>query len=153
MTFSVAIIGSFRRHYNIIVRTAEEFSSLGVRVSSPVVSRIINPGASYVRFETDSPHASDEVIQAATLRKILASDVVYVVAPGGYVGVTTCYELGRAHERRIPTYFADVPRDLPIEVPPGSVLGVHDLVREMSAGTALLRPARSFRRQVCSQAA
>lgn len=51
-----------------------------------------------------------------------------MVAPGGYVGVTTCYELGRAHGRRIPTYFSDVPRDLPIEVPPGSVLSVRDLV-------------------------
>lgn len=53
MTFSVAIIGSFRRHYDIITRTVEEFSSLGVRINSPVISRIINPGASYVRFVTD----------------------------------------------------------------------------------------------------
>jgi hypothetical protein len=132
MTFSVSIIGSFRRYYETVVLTAKEFESMGVRVSSPAISRIVNPRARFVRFEVDSPQSSDQLIQAVALDKILGSDLVYVVAPSGYVGRSTCYELGRVHERHIPIYFSDIPRDLPIAVPPGSVLGVHDLVRKVS---------------------
>jgi hypothetical protein len=132
MTFSVSIIGSFRRHYEAVALTVKEFVSLGLVVRSPAISRIINPGARFVRFEIDSVQSPDQLIQAAALHKILGSDLVYVVAPGGYIGRTTCYELGRVHERRIPTYFSELPEDLPIEVSPGSVLGVRDLVREVT---------------------
>jgi hypothetical protein len=132
---SVSIIGSFRQYYSQATLAVKEFESLGVNVRSPVVSRIVNPGDEFARFETDPPQSSDQFIQATTLKKILSSDLVYVVAPGGYVGRTTCYELGRVHERSIPVYFSAPPRDLPIEVPPGSVLGVHDLVRRIK-GTA-----------------
>jgi hypothetical protein len=133
---SVSIIGSFRQYYPQAALAVREFESLGVNVRSPVVSRIVNPGDEYARFETDPPQSSDQLIQATTLEKILSSDLVYVVAPGGYVGRTTCYELGRAHERSIPVYFSAPPQDLPIEIPPGSVLCVHDLVRQ------IMRPAR-----------
>jgi len=139
MSFSVSIIGSFRQNYDAVIQVAEEFESLGVTVSSPAVSRIINPGAGFVRFETDSPWLPDQLIQAAALRRILSSDLVYVVAPGGYVGITTCYELGRVQECRIPTYFSAAPRDLPIAVPPESVVGVRDLVRRVGREPA--RPA------------
>lgn len=125
---SVSIIGSFRQYYPQATLAVKEFESLGVNVISPVVSRIVNPGDEYARFETDPPQSSDQLIQATTLEKILSSDLIYVVAPGGYVGRTTCYELGRVHERSIPVYFSAPPLDLPIEIPPGSVLCVHDLV-------------------------
>jgi hypothetical protein len=128
---SVSIIGSFRQYYAQATLAVEEFESLGIHVRSPVVSRIVNPGDEFARFETDPPQSSDQLIQAMTLDRILGSDLVYVVAPGGYVGRTTCYELGRVHERSIPVYFSAPPRDLPIEVPPGSVLSVHDLVRKI----------------------
>lgn len=80
MTFSVSIIGSFRQHYEGIVLSVKEFESLGVTVNSPAISKIINPGARYVRFQINSPQSSDQHIQAATLDKILGSDLVYVVA-------------------------------------------------------------------------
>lgn len=128
---SVSVIGSFRQHYPEVALAVREFESLGITVRSPVVSRIVNPGDSYVRFETDPPDSSDELIQAQTLGKILGSDAAYVVAPLGYVGRTTCYELGRVQERSIPVYFSAVPRDLPIVVPPGSVLRAHDLGRRL----------------------
>ncbi len=128
-TATVSVIGSFRQFYPQVALAVKEFRSLGITVRSPAVSRIINPGGDYARFETDSPGSPDESIQAATLEKILNSDLAYVVAPGGYLGRTSCYELGRIHERSIPVYFSAVPRDLPIRVPPGSVLSVRDLAR------------------------
>jgi hypothetical protein len=130
---SVSIIGSFRNYYPDVSRTVRAFEALGITVRSPVVSRIINPGADFPRFETDCPQSSDLYIEAVTMEKIFASDLVYVVAPGGYVGRTTCYELGRVHERAIPVYYSAPPRDLPIEIPPGSVLSVPDVVHALLA--------------------
>lgn len=130
---SVSIIGSFRQHYPLVARAARELAALGITVRSPKICRIINPGSDYARFETDPPQAPDQLIQAVTLAKILSSDLVYVVAPGGYVGRTTCYELGCIHERGIPVYYSAMPKDLPIEISGESVLCVHDLGRKILA--------------------
>jgi hypothetical protein len=137
---SVSVIGSFRQYYSQVIRAVQQFESLGITVRSPAVSRIVNPGDDYARFESDPADSSDQLIQAVTMERILSSDLVYVVAPGGYIGRTTCYELGRADERSIPVYFSAPPRDLPIAVPPGSVLRVADL------GRRLLRPPVSLAR-------
>jgi hypothetical protein len=138
---SVSVIGSFRQHYAQAVLAVREFESLGITVRSPAVSRIVNQGEEYPRFETDPPQHSDQLIQATALSKILNSDLAYVVAPGGYVGRLTCYELGRIHARAIPVYFSALPRDLPIQVPPGSVITVPDLVRKI-LDRRLRRPGR-----------
>lgn len=130
-TFSAAVIGSFRRHYVPVIQAVKEFESFGVRVTTPAVSRIINPGGSYVRLETDSPALSDQCVQADTMRKIFAADLVYVVARDGYIGYATWYELGRVHERHMPVYYSDVPLDVPIDMPPGSVVSVPDLIRDI----------------------
>lgn len=126
MGFSAAVIGSFRQHYAEVVAVVRQLSEAGFEVRSPVVSRIINPGAAYVRFETDLPALSNLDIQSATLAKILEADVVYVVAPGGYIGRTTCYELGCVQQRGIPVYFSEQPEDLPIHI---SVCSPDELMR------------------------
>ena len=131
-SISISVIGSFRQHYAHAVHAAREFEAHGIKVKSPSISRIVNPGDEFPRFETDSPQSPDHAIQAAALHKILDSDLAYVVAPGGYIGRTTCYELGRIHASSIPVYFSARPRDLPIEVASESVLCVHDLVRKVS---------------------
>jgi ADP-ribose pyrophosphatase YjhB (NUDIX family) len=124
---SVALIGSFRKHYEEVARAARVFSAAGVTVTSPPISPIIDLAESFVRFESDSRSATDHQIQDATLKKIFGSDVVYVVNPGGYIGRTTGYELGRIHERGMAVFFAEEPKDLPIEIPDGTVLSATDL--------------------------
>jgi hypothetical protein len=57
---SVSIIGSFRQYYSQATLAVKEFESLGVNVRSPVVSRIVNPGDEFARFETDPPQSSDQ---------------------------------------------------------------------------------------------
>ncbi len=84
-----------------------------------------------MRFATDQQHLSDAEIQEATFNKIFNSDFIYVMAPAGYIGRTTCYELGRARERGIPVFFSELVWDLPIEIHPESVLGVSDLAEMM----------------------
>ncbi len=51
-----------------------------------------------------------------TLEKILNADVVYVCNPRGYVGRTTCYEIGFCYSRNKPLYFLCSPKALPMPV-------------------------------------
>ncbi|WP_406326534.1 hypothetical protein [Streptomyces sp. NBC_00203] len=127
----VAVVGSFRQHYAHVVHAAEAFVAAGITVGSPSLSKIVNPGEEFARFASDPPQVPDHHIQAATLEKIFTSDFVYVVAPGGYIGRTTSYELGRIHERGIPTYYSEMPKDLPIGIP-------QDLVRSAACLAARL---------------
>jgi ADP-ribose pyrophosphatase YjhB (NUDIX family) len=131
---SVALIGSFRQHYREVLAAARIFADAGLTVKSPPIGRIVDSGREFVRFESDPPEASDQQLQAATLQKILTSDLVYVVNPGGYIGRTTAYELGCVRERGMAVYYAEPPADLPIAVPDGTVVDARRLV-EIIAGS------------------
>lgn len=157
----VAILGSFRQHYPEVLKAISEFERVGIQILSPTVSRIINPDQNFVRFETDSLNSTDSEIQLKTLSKIFAADLVFVVAPNGYIGRTTCYEIGRVHERQIPVFFSNFPLDLPIVVRKGAITsarqlaemivnlgdvpsipndGVPEKVRELEISLALITP-------------
>ncbi len=140
----ISIIGSFRRSYPEVVEAARLFTAAGLTVLSPAISRIINPGADFVRFEGDSPESTDHEIQAATLRKILSSDLVYVVAPGGYIGRTTSYELGSVIDRDIPLYFSCLPVDLPVSVPSHNILSPRKLVERIQTGSVVHHRSRQI---------
>ncbi|WP_341874554.1 NUDIX hydrolase [Micromonospora terminaliae] len=139
---SVSLVGSFRQHYAEVVAAAEIFTAAGVTVKSPPISRITNPGRNFVRFESDPPLSLDHHIQAATFEKIFSSDFVYVVNPGGYIGRTTAYELGRVHERGMAVYFAERPIDLPIQVPAGTILNPRELVAAVVEGGLRVQTVR-----------
>ncbi|AQW56128.1 hypothetical protein ACIQPP_39025 [Streptomyces violaceusniger] len=117
----------------------------GLVVKSPPICRIVNHGHDFVRCESDPPESSDHDLQAATLEKIFASDLVYVVNPGGYIGRTTAYELGCVHERGMAVYYAEPPKDLPIAVPERTVVDARHLVEiiaESDPGPAPVRRPR-----------
>jgi hypothetical protein len=117
----VAIIGSFRKHYSEILLAIEAFASAGCEVSSPASSWVLNADAEFVRLASDAAERADVEIEVETLDRILNSDVVFVVAPEGYVGRTTCYEIGRVHERGIRTFYSSTPLDLPVPVSASAV--------------------------------
>jgi hypothetical protein len=112
----VAIIGSFRKHYESVLEAISAFEAAGCDVSSPASSHLVDSTAEFVRFATDPPDCADVEIQFRALQRILRSDAVFVVCPGGYVGRTTCYEIGRVQDRGIPLFFSAAPLDLPIPV-------------------------------------
>jgi len=112
----IAIIGSFRKYYSEVVNAITIFESAGCVVSSPASSWLVDADAEFVRFASDPPDCDDVEIQFRALTNILKSDAVFVVCPSGYVGRTTCYEIGRIHDRGIPLFFSDPPLDLPIPV-------------------------------------
>jgi hypothetical protein len=129
---SVSVIGSFRKYYGEVAKAVKEFEDCGIFVKSPPLSVVVNPGAEFPRFESDDPGMSNRKIQELTMEKILTSDIVYVVAPRGYVGRTTCYEIGMIRERGVPLYFSDRPIDLPIHVSSDMVLSARDLANTVS---------------------
>lgn len=139
---SIALIGSFRQHYPEVLAAARTFSDAGLTVKSPSVSRIVRHGPEFVRFESDPPEFSDHDLQAATLEKIFTSDLVYVVNPGGYIGRTTAYELGRVHERGMAVYYAEPPKDLPITVAEGTIVDARRLVEIIAGNDSGPAPVR-----------
>jgi hypothetical protein len=126
--FNVSIIGSFRQHYNAICAVWNTFTSAGLVVTSPKGTMILEEGVPFVRFESDPADWRDDHIQTVALHRILRAQFVYVVAPNGYIGRTTCYEIGRIIQAKQPVYFSTYPKDLPIYIPVEHVLDAGDIV-------------------------
>src|SRR5215217_654615 len=114
---TVAIIGSFRQHYSEVLAAWASFRAAHWIITSPLGSPIIEEGIPFVRFEADDPRWGDPMVQTVALHRILRADLTYVVAPAGYIGRTTCYELGRILQARRPVYFSAQLDDLPLAVP------------------------------------
>jgi hypothetical protein len=123
-----SIIGSFRKHYNYVKSIIDLFEEAGIIILSPKRSNILNPNVEFVIFHSDNPNYCPEEIQLIALHRILRSDFVYVCNPDVYVGRTTCYEIGRVVERKIPLFFNNVPEDLPIFIPQKSIITPESLV-------------------------
>ena len=117
----ISLIGSFRRHYELIRDIAEFFAANGVAVPTPSVSTVLDPDASYPRLACDLPELSDHDIQAATLARLLASDAVYVVAPGGYIGLDTSMEIGHILQAEVPLFLSAPIKNVTMAVGPMSV--------------------------------
>ncbi|UIN30523.1 hypothetical protein [Microbacterium binotii] len=128
---SVALVGSFRQHYEAICGAKAIFDSHGVEVTTPLGSPVLDPGQDFVRFATDCMDLSDPHVQTVALHRIFRARAVYVVAVGGYVGRTTAYEVGRATQAGRPIYFSERPLDLPIHVPGEHVVEPDELARRI----------------------
>lgn len=124
-----SIIGSFRKHYAEVATLIEAFEACKVHVLSPKRSSIVNPQEWFVRLQTDNPKLEPVEIQLIALHRILRSSFVYVLCPNGYIGKTTCYEIGRIHERGVPLYFSESPDDLPIAVTPSTIINPERIIQ------------------------
>ena len=112
----ISIIGSFRKYYEEIKDVILLFGKNGIEILSPKYSEITHAIEDFVIFATDNIDLSPAEIQTETLNRILKSDIVYVFNPEGYVGRTTCYEIGVIRTTTIPLIFLQKPKDLPIMV-------------------------------------
>ena len=128
---SVAIIGSFKQHNDAIQRVCAALRSAGICVTSPRGAQIVQEGIDFVRFPTDPTGWTDSAVQSLALHRIFAANLVYVVAPAGYVGKTTCYEIGRALQRKQPIYFSAPPVDLPVHIPSRFVIDASGLLAHL----------------------
>jgi|SRR5579859_195514 len=129
----IAIIGSFRQNYKEILEAWTVFTEAGLEVTSPKGSPIIGEGIPFVRFQTDALNLNDNDIQSLALHRILRAHLTYVVAPRGYIGNTTSYEIGRVIQAGHALYFSETPKDLPIHVPSSHVIQPKALMALLSA--------------------
>lgn len=116
MAYTVAIIGSFQSYYNDILNVIKYFVDSGLYVLSPKESFICDKKKGFVFFDSDPPNYTPEEIQMITLNKIINADFVYVYNRDGYVGKTTCYEIGFCFSKKKPLFFYEIPDDLPIPI-------------------------------------
>lgn len=123
-TKKVAFIGSFQnsKNYNFLRQLIRIFVKNGITVVSPAGSDPIFNRDGFIVFETDNKNFSSEKIQYDTLKNIFRANAVYVVDMDGYVGRTTCYEIGRLVERSMPMYFYQYPKDLPLCISDNQVI-------------------------------
>ena len=126
MKYIVSIIGSFKQHYEEIVNSLRWLNKNGIQVNTPLGNNVVKEGIDFVRFTSDDPRFTDAEIQTFTLKKIFNSQATYVIAPEGYVGRTTCYEVGRIIQNRHPLYFSSRVSDLPIFIPDNHIVSVQD---------------------------
>lgn len=125
---SIALIGSFRQHYASILETWNIFTNAGIEITSPKGAPIRKEGIPFIRFCSDSQDLDDFSVQTLALHRILRADMTYVVAPEGYVGRTTSYEIGRIVQAFRPIYFSHAPSDLPLRVPSTYILRPKELI-------------------------
>ena len=132
---SVALIGSFRQHYISIRESLIVFKGAGLEITTPKGADIIKPGIPFIRFESDHSRWTDEMIQVVALHRILRADFVFTVVPQGYVGRTTCYEIGRIIQAGKPIYFSDLPVDLPLYIPDSHISTAVRITEQIHNGT------------------
>jgi len=132
---SVALIGSFRQHYSAVLESLTAFEAVGLVVTTPKGTRIVKRGIPFVRFKSDETEWANEMVQVAALHRILRADFVFVVVPNGYVGRTTCYEIGRVIQAGKPVYFSDRPEDLPLWIADSHICSAACIVEQIQCGT------------------
>ena len=127
---TVSIIGSFRKenHYAKIVETIERLRENNIEVLSPAGTEVVGSINKFVIFNSDNPNLTPAQIEEETIKKIFASDIVYVCNVDGYIGNTTQYEIGRCEVRGKEMYFFEPPEDLMMDPSKIKVMSVDDLI-------------------------
>lgn len=105
------VSGSFRKFYDGITKTVEEFERCGVKVLSPKVSRIINGGGEFAILESDTTK-DIRLLEKNHLAAIKEADFLYVYNPEGYIGTSATMEIGWALALNKPVFSLQKPSDL-----------------------------------------
>lgn len=108
----VTLSGSLHRHTAAIAKTATEFADGGGVVLSPRSTEVQREDEeSFVYLSGDRGEPWE--IERAHLAAIGRSDLLYVVNPGGYLGLSTAMEVGYALAKGVPVYATDPPKESP----------------------------------------
>ncbi len=113
--FSVVISGSFRKHFEGIKKTIQEFEACGIEVLSPKPSAVINPEEEFVILETDES-SDPKNLEEQHLEAIKKADTLYIYNPGGYIGASATLELGFAYAFRKTIFSKESCRDFTLKL-------------------------------------
>jgi NTP pyrophosphatase (non-canonical NTP hydrolase) len=106
----LVISGTYRKDFETLKRTYEEFRDLGCDILSPSNVTIVNEEDGFVYMkgeETETPNS----IELRHLNAIQKAGFVWLHAPDGYVGVTSALEIGFAHAAGVPVFASHAPSE------------------------------------------
>lgn len=129
MQRNVSIIGSFQKYYPDVLKAIHQFQEAGLGIESPRGNYITGSIDAFVIFDNDKENYTPEEIEMVTLARILRSDWVYVYDLDGYVGKTTCAEIGACFVKNKPMFFLERPKDLPFPVTEQQIISPTDFVK------------------------
>lgn len=124
----ITIIGSFRKYYEEICHIIDIFENKNFTVLSPKKSFISDEKDGFVILNSDQKGQKPYIIQEHVFINISKSDCVYVWNPSGYLGNSTCFEIGKIQEMKKPLFFKEFPKDLPIEIKPSMIKEVNAFI-------------------------
>jgi hypothetical protein len=81
-------------------------------VLSPKEAKILNPDDEFVIFNYDPSHLSEKELEDLVLDKMHRSHFVYLVNPGGYVGLSAAFEIGYCAAHGIDVYAMEPSNEL-----------------------------------------
>lgn len=110
----VVICGSFRRDPAGIARLFRELETNGCRVLSPLTLDFSDTSSDFVTAKNDETFSVRE-LERFHLRAIREADFVMLHAPGGYVGISTSFELGYAVATGKPVFSKDSLNDVMLQ--------------------------------------
>lgn len=132
----ITIIGSFRKYYEDICEIIDKFEQNGIEIMSPKKSFIVNSVDGFVVLNTDAKTEKPFIIQEHVFENIKKSDAVYVWNPKGYLGNSTCYEIGKVMEMGKLIIFKEFPNDLPIRVEKSMIKSVEEMISWLNNETS-----------------
>src|SRR5688572_19747006 len=92
---SIAISGSFRKHFEEIQVVRSKLEELGVCVLSPQRATIRDEQSGFVLLTSDKTD-DPQTLESQHLEFIREANALYVVNPGGYLGHSVALEIGWA---------------------------------------------------------
>lgn len=106
----VAICGSFRRDPDGLRAAYRGFADAGVTILSPIDPDFVHEENGFVYAAHELGDAAARV-EARHIQAMLDADLVWLHAPGGYVGTSAAMELGVAHALGLAVYAESPPSD------------------------------------------
>ncbi len=105
------LCGSYRRGIPSLLRVYEELSAKGMRVLSPSGLDVVAEIDRLV-LNQDEVGIQPEAVEGLPLDCIRTAELVWLHAPGGYVGLSGALEIGFANAAGVPVYAEEMPGDI-----------------------------------------
>lgn len=138
--FDVVISGSYRKDFESLKRTYEEFLDLGCAILSPSNVSIVSEHDGFVYMKGEERETPDN-IESKHLGAIQRASLVWLHSPEGYVGPTSALEVGFAHAAGVPVYSREAPSDKILRSFVRVVESPADLIRVRSSHSEPPAPA------------
>lgn len=131
----IAILGSFSKHYDLIVDVSKKFIYNGFNMLVPKIEGVKDSNSSFLILIGDTSNDPRQ-LELDYLNKCLEADLVYVCNKDGYIGTTVAFELGVLTSYGQEIYFMEKPNDdlffSMIHVPQDAICSPETLINRIS---------------------